>query len=122
MKILLIEDDKEIRESLAELLRYQDYDVELAENGKEAFKLLRNSHPDLIITDVLMPEMDGYEVLMETRKQPEYKNIPILVVSAMAAPHQITTAKAFGAAGYLTKPFSATELFMEIEKLVESND
>jgi len=121
MKILLIEDDIQIREPLVQILELEQHEVVSAENGKDAFKILQNFLPDLIITDILMPEMDGYEVLMKMRKTAQFKNVPVLVASAMAAPYQITTAKTFGADGYLTKPFSSTELFLEIDRIMALN-
>lgn len=121
MKILLIEDDAQIREPLVELLELEDYQVQAVENGKQAFKVLETFLPDLIITDILMPEMDGYEVLLNMRDMPQIKNVPVLVASAMAAPYQITTAKTFGAQGYLTKPFSSSELLLEIERIMGPN-
>jgi CheY-like chemotaxis protein len=119
MNILVVEDEQEILNLISEILGNKDHVVMTARNGKEALKMIDTLIPDMIITDILMPEMDGYEVLMDLKmKNSEtYGSIPVIVVSAMAAPYQIDTAKKFGANAYLTKPFSSEQLFKVIEEV-----
>ena len=70
-KVLVIEDQEDVRENIVELLMLSNYDVESAPNGKEGVKKALESHPDLILCDIMMPEMDGYEVLYILSKNPE---------------------------------------------------
>lgn len=121
MDILIIEDELEIQFSLKELLEFKGHSVYAVNNGKDAMKALKLIVPDLIITDILMPEMDGYEVLLKLKKEEKdtYGKIPVIVVSALAAHYQIQTAEKFGADYYLTKPFSADELFQAIQAVTK---
>ncbi|MAX80859.1 MAG: response regulator [Crocinitomicaceae bacterium] len=119
MKILLIEDERMLRESLVDLLEIDDHEVMFAENGNKGMKILQEFEPDIIITDVLMPEMDGYEVLMEVSNNPTYRHVPMIVISALVASDQIKMAKVFGASKYLTKPFSSQELRTAIAEVTQ---
>jgi len=110
VKILVIEDEESVRENILELLDAEGFDSILAENGQKGLHLAQQYHPDLILCDVLMPEMDGYGVLSALRSQPTTATIPFLFLTAKAAKTDIKQGMTLGANAYLTKPFTLMEL------------
>ncbi len=114
-KVLLIEDNNEIRENTAEILSLADYDVITAENGKIGVELAQGQDPDLIICDIMMPELDGYGVLHILSKKPETASIPFIFLTAKTEKSDIRKGMELGADDYLTKPFDDTELLNAIE-------
>ena len=117
--ILLIEDMKGIRESLEVILSIQGYKVDFANNGSEGLQKAQSSNYDLIITDILMPELDGTEVIMQL--QASGNRTPVLAISAggdgVSASQALTLAKE-KASAVLEKPFSKEELLDQIQKLI----
>lgn len=113
--VLLIEDNAEIRESTAELLSLANYRVYEASNGKEGVELAKKKLPDIIVSDIMMPEMDGYAVLNVLSRIPETAQIPFLFLSAKSERSDIRKGMTLGADDYITKPFEDTELFEAIE-------
>jgi DNA-binding response OmpR family regulator len=114
-KILLIEDNAEIRENTGEILTLAGYDVHTAENGKVGVHLVQVESPDLIICDIMMPELDGYGVLHILGKSPQTAKIPFIFLTAKTEKADIRKGMELGADDYLTKPFSDTELLNAIE-------
>lgn len=114
-KILLIEDNAEVRENTAEILELANYKVETAENGKEGVEKAQHEHPDLIICDIMMPELDGYGVLHILSKSPETSAIPFIFLTAKTEKEDIRKGMNLGADDYITKPFDETELLDAIE-------
>ena len=114
-KILLIEDNVEVRENTAEILTLADYDVTTAKNGKEGAELAQKLLPDLIVCDIMMPELDGYGVLHILSKKPETARIPFIFLTAKAEKADMRKGMALGADDYLTKPFDDTDLLNAIE-------
>jgi CRP-like cAMP-binding protein len=114
-KILLIEDNPEIRENTAELLSLANYEVSLAENGKIGVDTAIKERPDLIICDVMMPELDGYGVLQVLSHRPDTSNIPFIFLTALSEKNEIRKGMELGADDYLTKPFDESDLFKAIE-------
>lgn len=114
-KILLIEDDKVVRENTAEILELAHYKVATAENGKKGIQQLKDFSPDLIICDIMMPELDGYGVLHILSKEPATASIPFIFLTAKAEKSEIRKGMNLGADDYLTKPFDETELLNAIE-------
>ncbi len=108
--ILIIEDNKSLREEVYEALKYEGYEVIQAESGKMGVKYAIMHHPDLIICDIMMPEMDGYEVLTKLRQHEQAKLIPFIFITALADRSNIRTGMEMGADDYITKPFSIKEL------------
>lgn len=82
MKLLLVDDTEEVLNNLEEYLVMEGYEVQTASNGLEALERIKNYTPDLIITDLLMPDMDGFELMQQLRQQKKFKHIPIVVFSA----------------------------------------
>jgi len=114
-KILLIEDDQVMRENTAEILELANYEVHTAENGKlGSFKAIEFC-PDLIICDIMMPELDGYGVLHVLSKNPKTSSIPFIFLTAKAEKSEVRKGMNLGADDYLTKPFEETELLNSIE-------
>lgn len=115
-KILIIEDDATIRGNTAELLQLEGYVVSSASDGKKGLEKIKHAPPDLILCDLLMPEMDGYALLKYLGKQPELKGIPFVFFSAKSDKADIGSGLSAGADDYLVKPFELEELLASIEK------
>lgn len=114
-RILLIEDNLEMRENTAEILELSDYEVETAENGKIGLEKAKEVLPDLIICDIMMPEMDGYRVLHLLGKKPETASIPFIFLTAKADKSDFRRGMELGADDYLTKPYDEMQLINAVE-------
>lgn len=121
-KILVIEDNADIRENTAEILSLANYEVITAENGKVGVDLAVRDKPDLIMCDIMMPELDGYGVLHILSKKPETATIPFIFVTAKTERSDIRRGMELGADDYLTKPFDDNELLNAIEIRFRKND
>ena len=113
--ILLIEDDTALRENTAELLELADYSVYSAPNGKIGIQVAKEKLPDLIVCDIMMPEVDGYGVLEAVSLDPITTHIPFIFLSARTEHKEIRKGMDLGADDYLTKPFEEEELLSAIE-------
>lgn len=120
-KILLIEDNADVRENIEEILVLAGYDVITAENGKSGVDLAQKDKPDLIICDIMMPELDGYGVIHILSKSEETAGIPFIFLTAKAEKTDIRKGMNLGADDYLTKPFDDTELLNAIEARLRKN-
>lgn len=114
-KVLLIEDDTVLRENTAELLELGDYDVITAPNGKVGVNKAKTILPDIIVCDIMMPELDGYGVLKALSKNESTKYIPFIFLSAKTERKDIRKGMNLGADDYITKPFSEDDLISAIE-------
>jgi DNA-binding response OmpR family regulator len=114
-KILLIEDNPEVRENTFEILSLAAYEVVTAENGRIGVESAQREKPDLIICDIMMPELDGYGVLHILNKKPETAGIPFIFLTAKTEKSDIRKGMNLGADDYLTKPFDDTDLLNAIE-------
>jgi len=113
--VLLIEDNKEVRENTAEILELAGYDVSTAVDGKKGVEAVNNKKPDLIICDIMMPVLDGYGVLHLLSKNEETANIPFIFLTAKTERGEIRKGMEMGADDYITKPFDKIELLNAIE-------
>jgi PAS domain S-box-containing protein len=113
-RILLVEDNADMREYVQRLLCAQRYIVETAADGLAALAAVRQQLPDLILSDVMMPKLDGLGLLRELRTNPDTREIPIILLSARAGEESSIEGLAAGADDYLTKPFSARELLARV--------
>ena len=113
-KILVIEDEEQVRENLVDLLDAEDYEAIGAENGRVGVSRATGDLPDLILCDVMMPELDGYGVIDELRKNPETAAIPFIFLTAKAEKADRIKGMELGADNYLSKPFSREELLAAI--------
>ncbi len=118
-KVLVIENEESIRENILELLEIEDFETLAAENGKIGLAVAQKSHPDLILCDVMMPELDGYGVLEALRKDPETMMIPFIFLTAKADKLDLRKGMELGADDYLTKPFTPHELLKAIATRIE---
>ncbi len=115
VKVLVIEDEIEIRANLLELLALEGYDIVGADNGVTGLIGAMEHKPDLILCDVMMPELDGHDVLSALRQEPETASIPFIFLTALADKGDIRQGMALGADDYLTKPFTCMEVIGAIE-------
>lgn len=113
--ILVIEDEKSIRDEVLDWLRFENYQVLEAENGRVGLTLAQQNKPDLILCDIAMPEMDGHEVLLEVRSNPELSHLPFIFLTASADRDSMRQGMNLGADDYLTKPFTHAEVLTAIQ-------
>lgn len=118
-KIIVIEDNEGMRENIVEMLELADYEVLSASNGKEGVELVKKELPDLIVCDIMMPELDGYGVLYYLSKMPQTRAIPFIFLSAKADRQDLRKGMNLGADDYITKPFEDIELLEAIESRLE---
>jgi len=121
-KILLIEDNEAMRENTAEMLELANYKVVTAANGKIGVEMAKSEMPDLIICDIMMPELDGYGVLYYLSKDPITASIPFIFLSAKAEQSEIRKGMNMGADDYLTKPFEELDLLAAIESRLKKSE
>jgi signal transduction histidine kinase/DNA-binding response OmpR family regulator len=117
-RVLIVDDNGDMREYLRRLLG-ATWAVDTASNGREALERIAAARPDLIITDVMMPELDGVGLLRAVREAPALQTIPILMLSARSGEESLLESLAAGADDYIAKPFSARELKARVETLLE---
>ena len=118
-KILLVEDSDDAREALAKLLELDDYTVVTAGDGLNGLSLARAEHPDLIITDINMPRMSGIDMIKTLRKEDDFKEVPIVVITAYGRTVS-TQAIEVGADSVMTKPVEYDELSDTVVKLLSA--
>ena len=116
--ILFVEDTSEQRDLVAMFLGMNGYHVEVANDGIEGLAQARKLKPDLILLDLGMPRMDGYQMIVELRADEALKNIPIVVISAWTAATHRDRATAAGADIFITKPFELNHILKTVEKYV----
>jgi DNA-binding NarL/FixJ family response regulator len=114
-KLLLIDDDPNLILLVKDYLEFRGYDVITAENGREALEILESSTPDMIICDVMMPEMDGYSLVSTIRSEPKTSWIPVLFLSAKGQSQDRVKGLNIGADVYMVKPFEPEELVAQVE-------
>jgi CheY-like chemotaxis protein len=108
--ILVIEDNPEILENITELLELASFKVLTAKNGREGIVQAIENLPNVILCDIMMPEVNGYEVLRELKKNKATTHIPFIFVTASGEKSEVQTAVDLGASGHLRKPFDSNEL------------
>lgn len=113
-KILVIEDESAVRDNIAEILELAQYEVITVADGVKGLELIRQQTPDLIICDVMMPQMDGFEVLETLQSDPDLAAIPLILLTAMADLQNLREGMDLGADDYLTKPFDLNELLISV--------
>ena len=116
--ILFVEDTTEQRDLVAMFLGMHGYHVEVANNGIEGLAQARKLQPDLILLDLGMPKMDGYQMMEELRADDVLKNIPVVVISAWTAAKHRERAEAVGADTFITKPFELSHILTTVQKYV----
>jgi len=119
-RILAIDDNADIRELIAFILRRENYEVQTAPNGIAGLEMIKASHPDLIILDVVMPEFSGYDVLDAVRsdKSSKVRDIPVLMITSRSSTDDIDQALELGATSYIVKPFRPAKLVTKVKSLL----
>jgi CheY-like chemotaxis protein len=118
-KILVIDDDAIMRGTLVDILSSQNYQVKEAANGVEGLKCLDNDQFDMVVTDILMPEMDGIEFILEIREK--YPNLPVMAISGggfISAENYLNAALNLGANSLVVKPFDIDNFILKVQELV----
>ncbi len=109
-KVLVIDDEKDLLRIVSYSLQKWGYEAITANNGQEGLEKIAAEKPDLILLDAAMPVMNGFELLQQIRSNPDWKDIPVIMLTAQSDPKTITSAAAFGIMDYVTKPFDPIEL------------
>jgi CheY-like chemotaxis protein len=115
--ILVVDDDPDILEALSEILEAEGFEIRRARNGKEALERLEPDQPQLILLDLMMPVMDGWEFAQRMRQKPVYSSIPIIVLSADR--NVGSKAQDIGAVGHLAKPFELNDLLEMVRRALK---
>jgi len=118
-KILVVDDEPDYVATIQCRLEWSHYDVITATNGQEAIEKAINEKPDLVLLDTSMPVMNGHEVLEQFKQHPGLKDVPVIMVTALCEPQDISKALSFGIADYVAKPFDFTDLVEKIANALE---
>lgn len=118
-KILVVEDEPGIAQMLKLQFELEGFTAKIASGGLEALKMVESEKPDLIVLDIMMPRVDGWEVLFKLKSQPSTREIPVIILSAKSEDISKITAFRMGADDYLVKPFSLDELVVRTKKALE---
>lgn len=119
LKILVCDDERNIVRMIQVNLEKQGYQVVTAYDGKEGLEKVRSEKPDLLVLDVMMPYMDGFEVLKALRREPATESLPVIMLTAKAQDKDVFEGYHYGADMYLTKPFSPRELISFIKRIAQ---
>lgn len=121
-KVLLVDDDKQILRSLSVYLELENYQVDTASNGFEAMEKIKANKPEILVLDVMMPEMDGFEVLEKIKSEESLTDIPVIMLTAKGQDVDVLTGYRMGASSYMTKPFNLNELVENIELILNPDN
>ena len=117
-KILIVDDEPNIVISLEFLMRREGFEVSIARDGEEALSRIRDERPDLILLDVMMPKVNGFEVCQAVRSDPKLADVRILMLTAKGREAEIAKGLALGADAYVPKPFSTRDLVVQVKSLL----
>ena len=120
-KILIVEDDESVLQLLLEVFRLEDYEVLCAKDGEEALRIVREDNPEVILLDVRLPKMDGYEVCKSIKSDSTTSRIKVIMLSGITQEYEINEAKKVGMDAFIKKPFSPTSLVEKVEVLLRSD-
>lgn len=118
-KILIAEDERDIRDLIIFTLRFAGHEVVAATNGEEAYKLAATENPDLVLMDVRMPRMTGYEACERIKTQETTQHIPVVFLSAKGQEAEVKAGMDAGAEEYILKPFSPDQLTAQVKTILE---
>jgi len=119
VKILIAEDEPDIRALIQFTLQFAGHEVIAAKNGVEAFETALQAIPDLILMDIRMPQMTGYEACEKMKKEESLKHIPVVFLTAKGQEKEIQTGLNLGAAEYLLKPFAPDDLTRRVQEILD---
>lgn len=120
-KVLVIEDDAHIWKMIEYKLKKEKHDLVWANDGLKALDILEEFKPDLIISDVMIPYLDGLQVLKKIKMKDELKDIPVIMLTSKAQEKDVLRGLELGAQDYMSKPFSPAELILRVNKALKSN-
>jgi DNA-binding response OmpR family regulator len=121
-EILIVDDETNVVVPIQFLMEQQGYRVMIAERGEDALDLIYQYKPDLVLLDIMLPGIDGYEVCEIIRLNPNYRNVKIIFLTAKGREVEIAKGLALGANAYFTKPFSNTELVAKVKELLNNTN
>jgi|YNPNPStandDraft_1061719.scaffolds.fasta_scaffold49527_2 two-component system alkaline phosphatase synthesis response regulator PhoP/two-component system response regulator VicR len=121
-KILAVDDDKFIVMVIRVNLEFEGYEVVEAYDGVQALEMIESENPDLVVLDIMMPEMNGWDVLSRIRENPKTEDLPVIMLTALAQDRDIEEATLRGADVYLTKPFEPEELILTVKRMLAMSD
>ncbi|MET0963507.1 MAG: response regulator [Noviherbaspirillum sp.] len=119
-RILIVDDEPNIVLSLEFLMEQSGFEVAVARDGEEALAEMVSFRPDLVLLDVMLPRLNGYEVCQRIRASPEWAPVKVLMLSAKGRELEVSKGLALGADGYVTKPFSTRELIEQVRRLLQA--
>jgi len=118
-KILIVDDEPSLIVALQFLMEQNGYETFVAFSGEEAMEAVSKHHPDLLLLDIMLPVVDGFEVCQRVRENPDWKDIRIVLLTALGSEAHVTKGLDLGADAYVTKPFSNTDLVAKVKDLLE---
>lgn len=118
-KILIADDNENIREALTYLLEDEGYNLSLAKDGAETLRKVKEVHPDILFLDIMMPEVNGYDVCRAIKSDPALKNIYVIMLTAKGQVAEQERGKQVGADEYIVKPFSPMEILTKIKNILD---
>ena len=121
-EILIVDDEPNVVIPIQFLMEQQGYKVMIAERGEDALDLIYHYKPDLVLLDIMLPGIDGYEVCEIVRLNPNYRNVKIIFLTAKGREVEIAKGLALGADAYITKPYSNAELVAKVKELLEKTN
>lgn len=122
VKILVCDDERHIVRLIQVNLERQGWEVVTAFDGKEGLEKIRSEKPNLVVLDVMMPYMDGFEVLKSLRREPDTEGLPVIMLTAKAQDKDVFEGYHYGADMYLTKPFNPMELVTFVKRIIANQD
>jgi DNA-binding response OmpR family regulator len=120
-RILLVDDHQTVFRLLEAIVRIKGYQLLYAENGQQGIVMARQEQPDLILLDVMMPDIDGFKVCQYLKENPDTKAIPVMFLTARGAEGDLEAGRRAGADGFMTKPFQTIEVLGQIERMLALN-
>ncbi|BAL99044.1 MULTISPECIES: response regulator transcription factor [Caldilinea] len=119
-KVLIVDDEANIVISLEFLMQQAGYEVAIARNGEEALEQIENFRPDLILLDVMLPGVNGFDILQRVRQHASLHELPVIMLTAKGREVEVTKGLALGANAYITKPFSTRNLLEEVRRQLDA--
>jgi len=119
-RILIVDDEPNIVLSLEFLMQQSGFDVAVARDGEEALARMAAFRPDLVLLDIMLPKLNGYEVCQKLRANPDWDGVKVVMLSAKGRELEVSKGLALGADAYVTKPFSTRELIDQVRRLLDA--
>ncbi len=117
-KLLVVEDHENISELVSAVFSYlEDYEILIAKDGKEAFNIVKNNCPDIVLLDIQLPDIDGYDVCNSIKRNPTLSHIKVIMLSSQGQKFDLKKSQEVGADGYIVKPFIPSKLVEKVEEL-----